>query len=79
MFMRPFLQEPANAVAPEELLPVPLPLFLSYSALTEHGHSEDTGKVMVYHYKTHRAGKTLLPYGKIELLIHIIMRSYIDE
>lgn len=53
--MRPFLQEPDNAVAPEELPPVPLPLFLSYGAITEHGHSEDTGKVMVYHYKAHRA------------------------
>lgn len=75
MFRRPFLQEPANAVAPEDLPPEPLPLFLSYGALREHGHSGDTGKVVVYHYKAHWAGKTLLPYGKIELLIHIIMNE----
>lgn len=54
--MRPFLREPDYAVAPEELPPVPLPLFLSYGALTKRGHSEDTGTVMVYHYKAHRAG-----------------------
>lgn len=44
MFVCPFLQEPDNAVAP-------LHLFLSYGAITEHGHSGDPGKVKLYHYK----------------------------
>lgn len=62
--MCPFLQETDNAVAPEELPLVLLPLFLSHGAITEHSHRGDPGEVKECHYKVPK--RTLLPYGNIE-------------
>lgn len=62
MFMWPLLQEPDNAVAPQEL-PLVLPLFFSSGATTGHSHSGDPGKVNMYHFKHKVLRLTLLPYG----------------
>lgn len=52
--MCPFLQEPDNTVAPEELLFF-FPYFFLMTVVAEHSHSGDPGKVTVQHYKAYRA------------------------